>query len=513
MRRTIMHIIKYLAAGLAFLTLMQCNRNETIEVFYKEDEMLISAYLESHADKYSTLLEVLEITGIKPVLNAYGHYTFFAPDNNAFDEFINAYGYNSVRDFDIPFLKTLVKYHLIGKEIETNYLPNGVLSDTTYSGDNLVFTFGEGGLNSITINGEAQIAERDIQVANGFINRVDKVLDPVFLSVYDKLESLGKYDIFVQALRVTGLSDTLSRIYVPLNQEMNIRTRFTLFCETDAVFNEDGIHSLEELKSRYSNTGNLKDPENGLHKFMAYHCLPGVFYLNQLDSFNYNTLTPNKLVNVKLTGDLLLNWHMKTDEVLPVESFVKIIRENSNRSAKNGVIHAIDKVLELYEPRPVYFTFDLTSYQGMDIGQTYTQKELKAIKGISAENTGIWYRMSLLDEDSSYLETTTKNIGWTVEFDLPPIVQGRYKIRLHWVSDGDRAEAVQTFWDGVIFGSEFSMRQQKRPPVSPPEWIYDFRVAYDLGTVILDETKPHKIKFFGLTEGLGEFDYLSFWPE
>ena len=505
--------IRYFLAGLAIIAMTQCNRNEPIEVFYTEEELLISDYLEAHADKYSTLLEVLDITGIKPVLNAYGHYTFFAPDNNAFSEFIAANGHTSIQQFDAGFLKTLIKYHLIGKEIETNYLPNGVLSDTTYSGDNLVFGYGEGGLNTITVNGESQITERDIRVANGFINRVNKVFDPLFLSIFDRLESLGNYGIFASALQATGLNDTLSRIYVPLNPKVNIKTRFTLFCETDEVFNENGIHSIDDLKARYSDSGDLSDPKNGLHKFISYHCLPNVLYLNQLDSFNYITLASNRLVNVKLTGDFLLNWHQDTEEGLPGESFVKILPENSNKSARNGVIHSIDKILELYEPKPVYFTFDLTSYQGINIGQIYTQEELKTMKGITAENTGIFYRMSNLDEDSSYLETTLTNIGWTVEFDLPPIVQGRYRIRLHWVSDGDRSESVQTFWDGVIFGQEFTMRQAIRPPISPPEWLYNFRTFYDLGTVILDETKPHKIKFFGLTEGYGEFDYLSFWPE
>jgi uncharacterized surface protein with fasciclin (FAS1) repeats len=513
MGKSIMHVIKDLAKGLAFLSLMQCSSDEPVVVFYHEDELLISAYLESQPDKYSTLLEVLEITGIKPILNAYGHYTFFAPDNEAFAGFISSYGFTSVHDFEVDFLKSLVKYHLIGKEIETNYLPNGVLQDTTYTGDNLVFTFGEGGLNTITVNGESQITERDIRVANGFVNRVDKVFEPVYLSCYEKLKSLAGYDLFTQALLATGLNDTLNQIYVGISQKINVKTQFTLLCESDAVFNAGGIHSLDDLIAKYSDSGDLSNPANGLHMFMAYHILPDVIYLNQLDSFNYATLAPNKLANVKLTGEFLLNWHTDSVDGVPTPISVKIIRENSNISAKNGVIHSLDKILEIYDPKPVYFTFDLASYQGIEIGQTYSSKELKDIPGISTENTGIWYRMSMLDEDSSYLETTSSEIGWTVEFDLPPIAQGRYNIILHWVSDGDRAEAVQTFWDGEIFGSEFSMRQAKRPPISPPEWIYDFRFSYILGTVILDETKPHKIKFFGLSEGLGEFDYLSFSPE
>ena len=70
MRRKLFQILLNLYSGFSVLMvvgLIQCNKNDTIEVFYKEDELLISAYLEAHADKYSTLLEVLDITGIKPI--------------------------------------------------------------------------------------------------------------------------------------------------------------------------------------------------------------------------------------------------------------------------------------------------------------------------------------------------------------------------------------------------------------------------------------------------------------
>jgi uncharacterized surface protein with fasciclin (FAS1) repeats len=504
MRRIYPIFLPFCLAIAAFL--IQCSSDKGNDVFYTENEMQISSYLEAHSDTYSTLLEVLQITGIQPALNAYGHYTFFAPDNDAFANFITSSGHTSIRDFEISYLITLVKYHLINKEIETSYLPNGALADTTWSGDNLVFDFGEGGLSNVLINGKSRITERDIQVANGFINRIDQVIDPIFLSVFDQLEKLGNYTLFTEALTKTGFADTLKSIYVPIGENITVKTRFTLFCESDEVFQQSGIGTFDDLKDTWSDSEDLLDPDNGLHKFMGYHCLPEIYYLNQLDSFNYITLAENKLLNIRLAGEIFLNFK-------PLHPLIRILRDQSNISAKNGVIHAIDNIMEVAEPSPAYFRFDLTSYPGLELGKTYTDDDLKEIGSIASEKTGLWYRMSLLDEDSSYLETTTASIGWTVEFDIPPLVPGKYKVALHWVSDQDRTESVQTFWDGDMLGPVFSMRQQKRPPMVPPEWLYDFRVAMDLGTVILNETKPHKIKFFALSEGLGEFDYLSFTPE
>ena len=131
---------------------------------------------------------------------------------------------------------------------------------------------------------------------------------------------------------------------------------------------------------------NLTDPDNPLHRFIAYHCLPLTLYLNQLDSFNYHTLAGDELINVKLTGEFLLNSHTETENGIPVEKYVRIIRNNSNISGKNGVIHSIDKLLEIYDPQPVYFVFDFTSYQGINIGHSYSKEELKLLEGIKTEN-------------------------------------------------------------------------------------------------------------------------------
>ncbi len=75
------------------------------------------------------------MTNLKTTLNAYGHYTFFAPDDDAFDTFLAQQGKSSVEEFDPAYLTTLVRYHLLDIEIESAYFRDGVIQDTTYSGD------------------------------------------------------------------------------------------------------------------------------------------------------------------------------------------------------------------------------------------------------------------------------------------------------------------------------------------------------------------------------------------
>src|SRR4030042_6486272 len=201
MRRLITYISTVLILlATALITLMvSCRGEEPVEIFFEEDELLISAYLEKHADEFSQLIEVLEITNLKNTLNAYGHYTFFAPDDSAFNEFCALSGKSSVSEFDTEYLTTLVRYHLIDVEMESSYFRNGVIQDTTYSGDYLVVAFSAGGLENIRVN-DAIISERDIQVENGIIHKINKVLTPIVGSIYESLQESGDYSIFCEAL-------------------------------------------------------------------------------------------------------------------------------------------------------------------------------------------------------------------------------------------------------------------------------------------------------------------------
>ncbi|HEX2395625.1 MAG TPA: fasciclin domain-containing protein [Bacteroidales bacterium] len=506
--------MKRATANITFLSLMLalfsglisgCREEIIPEAFFEEDELLISAYLEQHSDEFSTLIRVLEITELKNTLNAYGHYTFFAPDNKAFENFCTRSGKSSVEEFDKEYLTTLIKYHLIGVETESSYFRNGALKDTTYSGDYLVITFSEGGLESIHVN-EALITERDIPVGNGFIHKIDAVCAPIVGSVMDRLNESDDLTIFTEALELSGLSDSLNTVIISFNEDMVFRSRFTLFAELDEVYIQNGINSAADLIARYSDSGDPTDKENGFYKYMAYHIVPGLYYLNEIDSFNYPTLAKNMLINVQLQSDVYLNRHTDTEG----EKIITVNESTSNRQAKNGVIHCIDKILEPYVPEPVYLIIDLTDYQGITLGHIYDERELEDMQGITVRNTGIYFRNSILGDGETNLQTTSGKVGWTVEFEIPPIRHGQYDIYLHWASHQEHCQWVQAFWDGGRLGNPFSFVQSKRWP--GVEWKYDFNTSQWLGRVLLNETSSHILKFIALESGYGNFDYMVLIP-
>ena len=506
---TIKLILVITGIVLAGILITTCTEDEPLEAFFEEEELLISDWLEEHEDEFSTLLSVLEYTQLKPALNAYGHYTFFAPDNDAFDDFLVQQGKSSIEDFEKDYLTTLVKYHLIDIEIESSYFRNGALTDTTYSGDHLIITFLEGGLENILVN-DARITERDINVENGIIHKIDKVMPPVVGSVFDRLKENGNFSLFAEALELTGLADTLDIIFIELNEDIHFRTRFTLFIEPDEVYGQNGISSLDDLVSKYSDTGDPADEGNGLYQYVAYHILPSLNYLNEMDSFNYPTLAENKLIHVSLEDRIYLNRPAGDKDGNGSGEIITVKEEESNQTAKNGVFHSIDNILEPVDPAPVYMIIDLTDYQGIYIGREYDEDDLEDIEGISAENTGIWFRNSILGDGETNLQTTSNRTGWVVEFELPPIQRGQYDLILHWASHGTNCGWAQGFWDGARFGSPFSFRHQKRwPGVS---WKRDYNTSQWMGRILLTETTPHTIKFISLADGYGNFDYLALWP-
>jgi uncharacterized surface protein with fasciclin (FAS1) repeats len=503
-------LLPMLLVPVAAFLMTRCSDEEPQEAFFTEDEeLLISDYLEEHSDQFSTLIEVLEITNLKNTLNAYGHYTFFAPDNGAFEAFCAGQGKGSVKEFDPDYLATLVRYHLIDIEMESSYFRDGVIQDTTYSGDHLVITFSEGGLETIMVN-DARIKERDIHVENGIIHTIDGVLTPLVGSIVDRLDGFSGYSIFSEALDISGLSDSLDIIRIDLNQDIYIRSRFTLFVEPDEVYRQEGIADAEDLVARYSDTGDPASKEDGFYQYMAYHILPGLYYLNEIDSFNYATLAENRLLNVKLADEIYLNREIEQGGV-PVEGpTIRVQEELSNQQAKNGVFHVIDHILEPSEPVPAYFMVDFTDYQGLSIGQTYTERDIEDIPGLYTENTGIWFRNSILADGETNLQTTSDRAGWSVEFKLAPILKGKYDVTLYYASFQGQCGSAQAFWDEARFGEVFSFVHHKRWP--GVEWKYDYNTDQYMARLYLTETGPHTLKFISLEDGFGNFDFITFTP-
>ena len=153
------------------------------------DELVMTEYIASNSD-FSEFNKLLISAKLGDILSIRGPYTLFLPTNDAMFAYYIEKNIKSYADLDSTSQKNLVYNHIVPQEYSTAVFQWGTLKTKNALGDNIVTEF-EG--PNIIINKYAKIFykpginARDIQVSNGTIQIIDKVLDPVTLNVYDLL--------------------------------------------------------------------------------------------------------------------------------------------------------------------------------------------------------------------------------------------------------------------------------------------------------------------------------------
>jgi uncharacterized surface protein with fasciclin (FAS1) repeats len=521
MKTNILKMKKYipilLIFGIVAVLSTNCDKNINEEYFRTNKGLLIGEYLKAHSDTFGEFYKLLEKTKSVSFLNAYGIYTCFAPSNNAMKEFYQSKGKTSIDDFstadDLDYLKQIVRYHLVGDTIATSMFTNGGLRDTTLSGDYLITSFDTGGLKTIKVNGIANVFLKDVNLVNGIVHGIDKVLNPVTLSVAKFIETDGKYNIFSEALKNTGLYDSL-----------NIRSfRVTVFAETDSVFALDSIFSYSDLLKKYSQTGEpYLNPKDSLYLWIAYHCIHQTLFLTDLANVTYNNMTNSMLSTVTKKADILLN-----------ESPVNV--QLSNNPTKNGVVHTLKKALT-FVAVPVAIYWEITDQPELRaLTEFWRKKKLTPIpgaqlpdgvKGITVAPGDYWdynYATGFTYKDHfGYTFDAAKNRLW-FEIETPPLVKGgTYKVWICGknVTTNPRA-MVDVYWDGTWvyrideLGTEYTGTDEELEAIGRKLYLISRNkqyIGYLIGTFTMKDNGTHKIKAVRVTDGACTWDMIHFIP-
>ena len=275
------------------------NIDESARYVFQYDVAL--SYLEKH-EVYSQYVELIKQTPISPVSNstmgqllgARGHFTVFAPTNEAIDSFLVELYQRDPTLLSRPSWDAFYSEHKrdsIRKVVVHNsVIDSGDMDDCFMTwdfpttdkaelplnnmNDHKVSVYYQG-MDSILINGLCPISlnERDILVSNGVIHQMEKVIAPqditaasYFMDLLDKKKE--GYLVIGKALQACGLMDTLSKIrdevyearyvrgeipeYVHLyidghnTTELNWTPKhrlygFTIFAETDDFWRSQGL--------------------------------------------------------------------------------------------------------------------------------------------------------------------------------------------------------------------------------------------------------------------------------
>jgi len=488
--------------------------------FVGEDAVTISRFIEDNQETYSMFWEFMLKTDLKYTLNAYNPngngYTLFMPSNEAFNLYIeNNNDYSSFSDLlaDSDFANLLIRYHLVNMGIKTNDFPYGALPDTTVTGDFLTVGFDDSGdITLYKINNLAPVTIPNIELINGFIHVIGKVLEPVTMSSFDWLAANQEYSFFTEALRLTGLEDTLG-IYKTTSSGVVVDNYYTLLAEPDSIYKKHGIMSIDALVDRYASPGlALTDFENEFYQFVAYHIMEGSYFLDEFDaSNNYNTYAnfPVQLISdleIKInpgkdTLDLVIEGQDTT-----VINYVRLDMANSNILTKNGPLHLLKDILEVKSPSRIIRTFQFYEEpQINDVKNTIgeyvfqDQENMDALSWFGPEYITYVKASSISANNNDYLALKGNFI---IEYIIPKILPGKYKLEFRTESSNRENANIQVSFDGKRLGSSFDLTSGGNP----------YRV-FRVGTVEFQNYETHTIKVNSLLPGSFIWDFVRFTPE
>ena len=312
------------ALVLATLTpqaLVSCSDDPAAENYYTFTGEMVSDYLDKRPELYSSFTQILHRSGLYGKMATYGSYTCFAPTNDAVATYLAQHGLSSVDQLTKEECDTISWSHIITKAFFTPDLSEGRIPQDDMNGRPIMFSCD----SSATSNGNAvyyanssQLIVRDDSVENGVVHTLDGVLTPPKALLPEILTTDPAISLFVEALMLTGLKDSLYKHYdetysispdsvfkpIPFHRSGDTwhmyypekrQHCYTAFIEPNSVLADAGIHSLDDLKAYAKQIYDATYPEdagrydndwtnrrNPLNRFISYHLIP---YFGAINDF------------------------------------------------------------------------------------------------------------------------------------------------------------------------------------------------------------------------------------
>lgn len=340
-----------------FLVVTSCEKDQhSASSWGKGNPLTISQYLNKNQHDYSKSYRLLVAGKMLNTLYAYNPngdgYTLFLPTDEAIDQFLEQNEqYKNFEELvlDTTFVKRLTRYHTLNGRLRTHEFPDGVFNDSTLTGERLVASFFANDEN-IKINNLAPIIKPNLEMTNGYIHVISKVIQPADIPGYDWLQQQNQYSILAQAMELSGIKNKLKW------------DKYTLFAEPDSVYHRYGIKNAEDLISRIATPGvSLTSKANVFYQFTSYHILEGEHYLNEFlwGSEKYLTLS-EQLLTISVGQQIRINPGVDTYGTILSQSgdtmidYIRPITESSNVLTGTGPVHSISDLL-YYEQLPVGF--------------------------------------------------------------------------------------------------------------------------------------------------------------
>ncbi|SHG46995.1 Uncaracterized surface protein containing fasciclin (FAS1) repeats [Flavobacterium fluvii] len=475
--KKLLRLPSLLKLALVFLTALVFQNCTQVEIKQTTDETLnITEYLRANQD-YSMFLEILDITNYASFMNTYGTYTMFLPTNEAVKQYLKDVGANSLKDVPLADLQNIAKLHILDARINTTLFTDGKIATPTMYGQYLITGAANiNGVSSITINKTANIVASNLELGNGVVHVIDKVLRVADKTLAQTIEADVNLSLFTEVLKATGWYDKLNQ---PLTYDASkIGSHLTVLAQTNDVFTKAGFNSLADLKARYSKSTDPMNPADSLNLFVQYHVVPQLNYLADLATTPvFVTKAPLEVISSKLIKDVIYLNRDVFNGIL--EEGVPILRAPSDVTTSNGVLHYVDGHFTIKKrlPSPVYF--DVCDQPEFAANVANYRKSTGASFGIPpggfADITWTGSKTYTLDWNNyggavngDLIRATRFRTGSgglnDIEYKTPVIIKGRYKIWVSYRAHASGSSNTKVFFNGEQTSRILNMKEFPNDP-------------------------------------------------
>lgn len=298
-----------LSASVLLLALNSCVEELKTENFYTFTGETITDYVENR-ESLSMFRDIMKRTSepcMANLLDAYGQYTCFIPNNDAVKVYLDSRGLTEISQLSVGECDTIARNHVVKVAYLTTDMPEGTLGRPNMNDRYIQVTVDSG---DIYVNKDAAIILRDEEVENGVVHVVNKVLQHSNAMIVDMLQQDDRISLFRKAIELTGFADKLSG-YIDPNFEKVRRDDgmgdgtdrtgqpkyypnarylgYTAFIETNEVLFKAGIdtssidgliaYAKDIYEASFPNDigqyaeDEYTNPKHPLYRFVAYHFL------------------------------------------------------------------------------------------------------------------------------------------------------------------------------------------------------------------------------------------------
>ncbi|WP_026726617.1 fasciclin domain-containing protein [Flavobacterium sasangense] len=265
----------------------------------------------SENPNFSILVDALNRADLAETLNQEGSYTVFAPTNDAFMDFLDANGFESLDDVPLTTLKQVLLNHVVSGTNLSSGLTTGyvkTLAKGSASSTNTLSMF----INTdsgVRLNGVSSVTTTDIIADNGVIHVVDAVIG--LPTIVTHATANPNFSTLATLLTEQELVGTLNG---------TASSPFTVFAPLNSAFDTATLNLYGGLNSTQKTA------------VLTYHVVPGANVLSNA--------IPSGPITTFETGTFTISGTVITDEQSRATNIVA-----TGVQASNGVIHAVNQVL------------------------------------------------------------------------------------------------------------------------------------------------------------------------